>query len=78
MLRKKAPITRSPRGVLSSKPVYMRLMPNERRTLEELSAAQNRSTSSIARLIYLEGVERYQAKVIGTATQSHAKPIAER
>ncbi|WP_081060638.1 hypothetical protein [Burkholderia territorii] len=78
MLRKKAPITRSPRGVLSSKPVYMRLMPNERRTLEELSAAQNRSTSSVARLIYLEGVERYQAKVIDTATQSHANPVEER
>ncbi|WP_269503756.1 hypothetical protein [Burkholderia sp. IMCC1007] len=78
MLRKKAPVTRSPRGVLSSKPVYMRLMPDERRTLEELSAFLNRSTSSVARLIYLEGVERYRTKVIGSAAQSHSSSFAER
>ena len=78
MPRKKTPITRSPRGVLSSKPVYMRLMPDERRTLEELSAAQNRSTSSVARLIYLEGLERYQAKVIGSSPHAHANPVAGR
>ncbi|MEM5451876.1 hypothetical protein [Paraburkholderia guartelaensis] len=76
MLRKKPPITRSPRGVLSSKPVYMRLMPDERRTLEELSASLNRSTSSVARLIYLEGVERYQAKVTGSDAQAHSNTIA--
>lgn len=75
MLRKKAPVTRSPRGVLSNKPVYMRLMPNERRTLEELSASQNRSTSSVARLIYLEGVKRYQAKVTDASAQAHANPV---
>jgi hypothetical protein len=78
MLRKKAPVTRSPRGVLSSKPVYMRLMPTERRALEELSAFLNRSTSSVARLIYLEGVERYRAKVTGSATQPHSSSFAGR
>ncbi|CAB5285389.1 hypothetical protein IST455A_04798 [Burkholderia multivorans] len=78
MLRKKAPVTRSPRGVLSSKPVYMRLMPDERRALEELSTFLNRSTSSVARLIYLEGVERYRAKVTGPAAQLHASSFAGR
>ncbi|WP_174960168.1 hypothetical protein [Burkholderia aenigmatica] len=78
MLRKKAPVKRSPRGVLSNKPVYMRLMPDERRALEEMSAFLNRSTSSIARLIYLEGVERYRAKVIGSATQPHSSSFAGR
>ncbi|MBY8610594.1 hypothetical protein K7N18_37905 [Burkholderia arboris] len=78
MLRKKAPITRSPRGVLSSKPVYMRLMPDERRALEELSAFLNRSTSSVARLIYLEGVERYRAKVTGSTAQPHSTSFAGR
>ncbi|WP_240465932.1 hypothetical protein [Burkholderia cenocepacia] len=78
MLRKKAPVTRAPRGVLSSKPVYMRLMPDERRALEELSALLNRSTSSVARLIYLEGVERYRAKVTGSATQPHSTSFARR
>ncbi|AKA61161.1 MULTISPECIES: hypothetical protein [Burkholderia] len=78
MLRKKAPITRSPRGVLSSKPVYMRLMPDERRVLEELSAFLNRSTSSVARLIYLEGVERYRAKVTDSTAQPHSTSFARR
>jgi hypothetical protein len=65
MTDKKIPTRRSPRGVLSSKPVYMRLMPEERDQLEKLSALQNRSTSSVARLIYLEGVARYAAKIVG-------------
>ncbi|WP_081072506.1 hypothetical protein [Burkholderia cepacia] len=78
MLRKKAPVTRSPRGVLSSKPVYMRLMPDERRELEELSAFLNRSTSSVARLIYLEGIQRYRAKVTGSVTQAHSSSFAGR
>ncbi|MCR4465862.1 hypothetical protein [Burkholderia sp. SCN-KJ] len=78
MVKKKAPIRRSPRGVLSNKPVYMRLMPDERRTLEELSACQNRSTSSVARLIYLEGVEQYRAKVIDSSAQPHSSSFAGR
>ncbi|MDN7492507.1 hypothetical protein QZM35_32780 [Burkholderia sp. AU45274] len=78
MLRKKAPVKRSPRGVLSSKPVYMRLMPDERRALEELSAFLNRSTSSVARLIYLEGVEGYRAKVTDSATQPQSSSFAGR
>ncbi|MFL9993066.1 hypothetical protein PQR34_19590 [Paraburkholderia sediminicola] len=75
---KKAPTTRSPRGVLSSKPVYMRLMPDERYMLEQLAGIQNRSTSSVARLIYLEGVEQYRAKVIGSTAQLHANTVAGR
>ncbi|PQP19992.1 hypothetical protein C5615_08790 [Burkholderia cepacia] len=64
--------------MLSSKPVYMRLMPDERHALEELSAFLNRSTSSVARLIYLEGVERYRAQVTGSATQPHSSSFARR
>ncbi|WP_446325991.1 hypothetical protein [Burkholderia pseudomallei] len=76
MVNKKDPVRRSPRGVLSSKPVYMRLMPEERRTLEELSAAQNRSTSSVARMIYLEGVEQYRSKGSDSADQQHSSSFA--
>ncbi|WP_436016980.1 hypothetical protein [Trinickia sp. LjRoot230] len=72
MSLRKAPVKRSPQGVLSSKPVYMRLMPDERHALEELSASQNRSTSSVARLIYLEGIERYRVKVSASAIQLHS------
>lgn len=68
MSLKHAPVTRSPRGVLSSKPVYMRLMPDERRTLQWLSAVQNRSTSSIARLVFLEGIDSYRERIVATAT----------
>jgi hypothetical protein len=72
MLRNKPPVRRSPQGVLSSKPVYMRLMPDERRALEELSTSQNRSTSSVARLVYLQGVDRYKDKVSESAPQPHS------
>ena len=72
MLRNKPPVRRSPQGVLSSKPVYMRLMPDERRTLEELSASQNRSTSSVARLVYLQGIDRYKDKVSDSEPQPHS------
>lgn len=78
MTPKRAPVTRSPRGVLSSKPVYMRLMPDERHMLEHLASVQNRSTSSVARLIYLAGVEHYRTKVIRSAAQRHANPVAGR
>ncbi|QBP56622.1 hypothetical protein E2R23_16755 [Burkholderia pseudomallei] len=49
--------------MLSDKPVYMRLMPDERRTLEELSVSQNRSTSSVARLIYLIVIDKIDTLV---------------
>jgi hypothetical protein len=57
-------MSRSPRGVLSSKPVYMRLMPHEQHTLAQLSERQRRSMSSVARLVYLEGLDRYLEKSI--------------
>lgn len=73
MLLKKSPITRSPQGVLSTKPVYMRLMPSERDRLDELAAAQNRSISSVARLVFLEGIDQYTKKISDNASQSHAQ-----
>ncbi len=62
MSTKRIPMSRSPRGVLSSKPVYMRLMPHEQHTLAQLSERQRRSMSSVARLVYLEGLDRYVEK----------------
>ncbi|WP_459906947.1 hypothetical protein [Caballeronia sp. HLA56] len=76
MLTKKPLYRRAPKGVLSTKPVYMRLMPNERRMLEDLSATLNSSASSVARLIYLEGIDRYRAKVSRSMAQAHANTIA--
>jgi hypothetical protein len=45
-----------PRGVLSTKPVYVRLMPAERKTLESISAEENRSLSCVARRMLVSGL----------------------
>jgi len=71
------PKKRAPRGVLSDKPVYMRLMPAERHKLEQLSAVQNQSTSSVARLVFLEGIDQYESHVTATVTQAPANLVAE-
>lgn len=48
------PISRAPRGV-ARKPVYLRLMPEERATLEMLANEAGQSLSSMARTIFLRG-----------------------
>lgn len=45
-----------PRGVLATKPVYVRLMPTERETLEVISARENRSMSCVARSMLVTGL----------------------
>ncbi len=62
MSNAKAPVTRSPRGVLTEKPVYMRLLPAERLELEQLAVQENRSISSLARLLLLEGLAVYKSR----------------
>jgi len=54
---------RAPPGVMSSKPVSLRLLPAERAQLEQLGRHERRSLSSLARLIYLEGLPHYLAKM---------------
>lgn len=53
---------RAPAGVMSSKPVSLRLLPAERIQLEQLARREPRSLASLARLIYLEGLPLYLAK----------------
>lgn len=62
MTKAKAPVTRSPRGVLTDKPVFVRLMPEERKKLERLAVSENRSISSLARLVLLAGLEVYKSR----------------
>ncbi|UBM11714.1 hypothetical protein [Cupriavidus metallidurans] len=62
MTQAKTPRTRSPRGVLSDKPVCVRLLPAERQKLERLAMKENRSVSSLARLILLEGLAVYESR----------------
>ncbi|TKC83446.1 hypothetical protein FAZ69_23440 [Trinickia terrae] len=75
MTKPKGP-SRQPRGVLSPKPVYVRLMPEERRALEYLSCQEKRSMSQITRAVFLEGIERYKAKLRRSATQPHSTNVA--
>lgn len=77
MTIKKRPITRAPRGVLADKPVYMRLMPAERQVLEQLARQEHRSTSSMARRVFLAGVPAFQKQGIESRAQSHSKVFAE-
>ncbi|NTY35656.1 hypothetical protein FCJ57_04450 [Burkholderia diffusa] len=48
---------------MSSKPVSLRLLPAERVQLEQLALREPRSLASLTRLIYLEGLPHYLAKV---------------
>jgi hypothetical protein len=54
---------RAPAGVMSTKPVSLRLLPAERAQLEQLARREPRSLASLARLIYLEGLPLYLARV---------------
>ena len=46
--------SRAPRGV-ARKPIYLRLMPDERAALEALAHEAGQSLSSMARTIFLRG-----------------------
>lgn len=52
--------SRAPRGVMSSRPIAMRLLPAELAELEAISLEENRSRSSMARLIYLNGITLFR------------------
>ncbi|CUA05609.1 Uncharacterised protein [Escherichia coli] len=55
--------SRAPRGVMSNKPVAMRLLPAEIAELEALALDQNRSMSSMARIIFLNGITFFRQSV---------------
>lgn len=55
------PRSRAPNGVMSDKPVAMRLKATEKADLVTMAEQQNRSESSLARLIYLRGLEAMKA-----------------
>lgn len=55
------PRSRAPNGVMSDKPVGMRLKATEKADLATMAEQQNRSESSLARLIYLRGLEAMKA-----------------
>jgi len=55
------PRSRLPRGIAAKNPVPMRLSDDECAELKEMASADSRSISSMARLVYLRGVEAIKA-----------------
>ena len=53
--------SRLPKGIVSKNPITMRLSNDEHSTLEELAAKESRSASSMARLVFLRGIEAIRA-----------------
>lgn len=51
---------RAPVGVLTAKPIALRLMAEERTALEEAALAEGRSMASQARIFFLQGLHDYR------------------
>lgn len=58
--KKPNPNHRAPNGVLTAKPVALRLLSEERTALEEAALAEGRSMASQARIFFLQGLNHYQ------------------
>lgn len=56
MLTKPRPFSRAPAGVITGRPVLMRLLPHEREALQRHAAAANASLSATARRMTLAGL----------------------
>ncbi|MCI3205846.1 hypothetical protein DBA20_12865 [Pandoraea capi] len=62
MTSEKKPLRRSPRGVMSDKPLYTRLTSSERDEVLSVSNAERCSASSTVRSLVLLGLSVYKAK----------------
>lgn len=58
--KKPNPNHRAPVGVLTAKPIALRLLTEERVALEKAALAEGRSMASQARIFFLEGLNSYQ------------------
>lgn len=54
--------SRLPRGIASKNPTPMRLSDDERDKLEALAAQESRSISSMARLVFLQGLKSFNVQ----------------
>jgi len=57
--KKPNPSHRAPVGVLTAKPIALRLLTEERSALEQVSLAEGRSMASQARIFFLQGLNEY-------------------
>jgi len=55
-MRTTKPIGRAPNGVVTKKPIPLRLLPEERAAVEALAAREQRSLASTCRLVLLRGL----------------------
>lgn len=51
---------RAPNGVMTDKPVALRLLPTDLQSVKEIAATEQRSLSSVSRLLVLRGIEAYR------------------
>ena len=58
--KKPNPSRRAPVGVLTAKPIALRLLTEERTDLEQAALAEGRSLASQARIFFLKGLNEYQ------------------
>lgn len=58
---------RAPAGVVTDKPIALRLLPDERKDVEALAAQQKRPLANMSRILVLMGIEqlRKEAKKKG-------------
>ncbi|WP_372941456.1 hypothetical protein [Shewanella sp.] len=50
---------RSPKGVVTNKPIYVRLMPDELEKLQNISSNEVRAIGAQARLFIVDGIKNY-------------------
>lgn len=58
--KKPNPSHRAPAGVLTAKPIALRLLKEERHALEQAALSEGRSMASQARIFFLQGLTEYQ------------------
>ena len=69
MTRSQKTAKRAPNGVVTDKPIPVRLMPEERQQFVAKAKGESRSTAAFTRLMALRGFEvTYQTKAEGAAT----------
>lgn len=59
------PRKRAPHGVVTERPIALRLMPDELKQVQELAAAEKRPVANMCRLIVMQGIKAYRAQTVG-------------
>lgn len=54
------PFRRAPTGVVSNKPIPVRLLPDEIQVLKGVATREQRSLASVCRLAVLQGLKQYE------------------